>query len=183
MNQRTLLRTPLVALLFALACFVTACQVAPKSVAPNPDDLAGLERFENLPTDHISGPVQYPQIPPAGGPHNPFWQNCGIYAEPVPNEQAVHSLEHGAVWITYRPDLPADQVDLLRALVRGNSHALLSPYLDLPTPVVASAWGAQIKLDSADDPRLAVFLSRFINNPEAPEPGAPCADSVGTPLE
>jgi hypothetical protein len=172
-------------LLLALNWLLAACQptASPAVLTPAPEALAGLERFENLSNQHVPGPVAYPQTPPVGGPHNPFWQNCGIYAEPVPNEQAVHSLEHGAVWITYRPDLSSDQIALLRDLVRGNSHALLSPYPDLPAPVVASAWGAQIKLDGAQDPRLPVFLERFINNPDAPEPGVTCADSVGVPLE
>jgi hypothetical protein len=58
---------------------------------------------------HVGGNIDYDQdlgIPPAGGPHNPSWQNCGFYDELVRDENAVHSLEHGAVWITYQPDLP-----------------------------------------------------------------------------
>jgi hypothetical protein len=185
MNRRTTLSDPRFVLLAALIWLLAACQPTPtpEALTRAPEALTGLERFENLAGDHVSGPVSYPQTPPVGGPHNPFWQNCGIYAEPVPNEQAVHSLEHGAVWITYRPDLATDQVDLLRDLVRGNDHALLSPYPDLPAAVVASAWGAPIKLDGAEDPRLPVFFNRFLNNPEAPEPGASCADSVGAPIE
>ncbi|HET9972943.1 MAG TPA: DUF3105 domain-containing protein [Streptosporangiaceae bacterium] len=36
--------------------------------------------------------------------------NCGIYDQPVPNERAVHNMEHGAIWITYQPSLPQAQV-------------------------------------------------------------------------
>ena len=75
--------------------------------------------------------------------------NCGIYDQPVPSENAVHSLEHGAVWVTYQPDLPQAEVDKLRQLVRGHSHLLLSPYPDLPQPVVASGWGVQLQLPGA----------------------------------
>jgi hypothetical protein len=59
----------------------------------------------------------------------------------VRNETAVHSMEHGAVWITCRPGLPTEQVDKLRELATSKTYVLASPYPDLPAPVVASAWG------------------------------------------
>ena len=70
----------------------------------------------------------------------------------------VHSTDHGAVWITYLPDLPAAAVDTLRALVRGWPYALLSPYPGLRSPIVASAWAVQMPVESAGDPRLSAFL-------------------------
>ncbi len=73
-----------------------------------------LESFHNLDYDHVKGSVDYMQSPPVGGDHASIWQNCGFYSEPVRNETAVHSMEHGAVWITYRPGLPTEQVDKLR---------------------------------------------------------------------
>src|SRR5512135_2125538 len=65
--------------------------------------LTGLQTYPNLARDHAQGAVTYAQTPPAGGNHSTQWQNCGIYTAPVGNEYAVHSLEHGAMWITYRP--------------------------------------------------------------------------------
>jgi hypothetical protein len=125
---------------------------------------------------HTQGTVDYEQNPPAGGEHNPVWQNQGFYEEPVRNESAVHTQEHGAVWITYSPDLPQDQKDELREIVEGQDCLLASPYPDLPgdTPVVASAWGAQIRLKSADDPDLQNFIRYYRKGPQTPEPNAPC---------
>jgi len=129
---------------------------------------------------HVVGRIEYKESPPMGGPHNVVWQNCGIYDEPVHNEHAVHSLEHGAVWITYRPGLPANQVQMLKD-VAADDFMLLSPYPGLPAPVVASAWNHQIKLDGAADPRLRAFIDEYKNNPQTtPEFGAPCAGGVGT---
>jgi hypothetical protein len=122
-----------------------------------------------------------PQTPPVGGPHNPIWQNCGFYSKPVRNENAVHSMEHGAVWITYSPDLPKDQVETLRDIAHRNSYVLVSPYSDLPSQVVASAWGKQLHLNSADDPRLEQFVRAYQQGPQNPEPGAPCNGGVGSP--
>jgi hypothetical protein len=145
------------------------------STAPN-----GVTSFKDLSRAHTDGPVDYPQTPPVGGPHNPVPQNCGFYSKPITNENAVHSMEHGAVWITYRPDLPRDQVEKIQSLAQ-KSYVLASPYPSLPAPVVASAWGKQLKLNSANDPRLEQFVSAYRQGPQTPEPGAACSGGVGSP--
>lgn len=138
---------------------------------PSPPE--SVQTFENLSRDHTELPVTYPQTPPVGGAHSPVWQDCGFYDAPVGNVYGVHSLEHGAVWITYRPDLPADQVAILKEQAE-QPYILVSPYPNLPSPVVATAWGKQLQLDSANDPRLDQFVRYFREGPQTPEPGAPC---------
>jgi len=141
-----------------------------------------VERVELPAARHIQGPLAYDQQPPLGGNHSPVWQNCGFYAEPVPPETGVHALEHGAVWLTYQQDLPAEQVDTLRETTASSRGFLLaSPYPDLPAPVVASAWGVQLALDGAHDPRLEQFVREHRNGPQTPEPGAPCTGGIGEP--
>jgi predicted small secreted protein len=141
---------------------------------------AGVTSYSNLSHDHTKEPVDYPQSPPVGGPHNPIWQNCGFYSKPVRDENAVHSMEHGAVWITYAPDLPKDQVEKITSFTLKN-YVLVSPYPGLPAPVVASAWGKQLRLNSANDPRLGQFVTTYRLGPQNPEPGAPCSGGVGSP--
>jgi predicted small secreted protein len=141
---------------------------------------AGVTSYSNLSRDHTREPVDYPQSPPVGGPHDPIWQNCGFYSKPVRNENAVHSMEHGAVWITYRPDLPRDQVEKIKSLTQKR-YVLASPYANLPAPVVATAWGKQLLLDSTNDPRLEQFVRAYRQGPQSPEPGAPCRGGVGSP--
>jgi hypothetical protein len=133
---------------------------------------------------HTGGEVDYEQSPPVGGAHNPVWQNCGYYDKPISDENAVHSLEHGAVWITYSPDLPQDQVDELRGIAESQSYILVSPYPDLPsnTPVVASAWGKQVGLSDADDPDLGSFIQAYQQGPQTPEPGAVCTGGTSATL-
>src|SRR6185369_14834468 len=90
-------------------------------------------------------------------------------------EHAVHSMEHGAVWITYRPDLPAAQVQRLKAAA-ADDFVLLSPYPGLAHPVVASAWNRQLAFDDPSSPGLEGFIGQYKNNPSStPEFGAPCA--------
>ncbi len=143
--------------------------------------ISGVVTYSNLSRQHVAGTIIYPQIPPVGGNHNPIWQNCGIYTSPIANENAVHSMEHGAVWVTYQPGLGAQDVTQLQNLVHGHSYALLSPYPNLPSPIVISAWGVQLKVNSANDPRLAQFLAKYEQGPQTQEVGAACSGGKGTP--
>ena len=144
-------------------------------------EIEGVQTFTGLSQQHQDGELTYEQTPPVGGAHNAVWQNCGVYEQPVANQHAVHSLEHGAVWVTYRPDLPAEQVEQLQTMFRGRGYTLLSPYPDLPTPIVASAWGAQLQLESADDERLEQFLGKYVQGAQTPEPGAACIGGTSAP--
>lgn len=146
------------------------------------DAPAGTETFDYPSRNHVQGSVAYDRTPPAGGDHAGVWQNCGSYPDPIVPEQGVHSMEHGAVWITYRADLEASDVDRVRSLADGETFVLVSPWeADLPSAVVASAWGRQLEVSSASDPRLEQFVRAFQVGPQAPEPGAPCTGGVGEP--
>ena len=133
--------------------------------------------------DHDEGVViESGSLPPVGGVHSPRWQTCGIYDQPVEAKNAVHSMEHGAVWIAYHPDLPAEDVESLREQARDQSYLLLSPYPDLASDVVLSAWGVQLEVDSASDERIAQFISQYRLGPQTPEFGAACDGGVGRPI-
>jgi hypothetical protein len=154
----------------------------PTLTAPEGGPLSGIETYRGLSHSHVEGEVDYPVEPPVGGRHDQAWVNCGFFPEPVDPEQAVHSMEHGAVWITYRPDLPAPQVDTLRDLVADHPYLLVSPWPgELPSPVVLSAWGVQLEVASATAPGVTAFVDEFEEASQAPEPGAPCIGGVGEP--
>lgn len=164
-------------IIILIARAVTSGGAAPVGKIP------GIKTFSNLARTHVDGKVTYPQNPPVGGPHNAAWLNCGIYDASVTNENAVHSLEHGAVWITYQPKLAAADVQHLVSLVKGKSYVILSPYDGLQTPVVASAWGVQLQVQTAYDSRISQFIQKYAQGPQTPEPGAPCSGGTGSPSE
>jgi hypothetical protein len=174
-SRRTYLIVGVVIVLFVAGFIALAVMDArQKSASGAPDE---VKTYDVGPAGvHTGEDVGYDQAPPAGGPHDPVWQNCGYYDKPVRDENAVHSLEHGAVWITYSPDLPQNQVNELKNIAESESYVLVSPYPDLPddTPVVASAWGKQVGLDGADDPDLESFIQAYQQGPQTPEPGAVC---------
>lgn len=178
-SSRRLLFWAIASLILAIAAAVGIFFFTQSQAASG--ELTGVVTYSNLSRQHVSGKVNYPQNPPVGGNHNPVWQNCGMYSTAIANENAVHSLEHGAVWVTYQPSLGQQDVEQLRSLLRGHSYILLSPYPGLPSPVVISAWGVQLQVKSASDPRLALFLTKYEQGPQTPEPGASCASGTGTP--
>jgi hypothetical protein len=158
----------------------------------SPDEIEGLQTFDAYeePQDHVDGPVDYAESPPVGGPHAPppDWADCTgtVYDVDVRHENAVHSLEHGAVWITYNPDEIQDaDIDTLAALVKNESGRMMSPYVGLDSPISIQSWGHQLKVDSADDPRIEQFADLLtLNNEFTPEPGASCENPtfIASPL-
>ena len=144
-------------------------------------DLEGVLSFGNLLRNHDQeAEFADSGLPPTGGSHDPRWQNCGIYADPVDESLAVHSLEHGAVWLAYQPNLAVDKVAELQDMVRGESYVLMSPFPGLQSEVVMSSWGKQLIIDAVPDESIEQFIERYKG--AGPEPGAPCTDGVGQPL-
>ncbi|WP_434741499.1 DUF3105 domain-containing protein [Micromonospora sp. SH-82] len=150
------------------------------------DNIADIQNFRKSDPElvkganHQAGPVEYAQSPPVAGPHNNSWQNCmgDVYDAPIANEHAVHSLEHGAIWITYRPDLPADQVQQLTEKVQGTEKMMLSPYEGLDRPISLQAWGYQLKVDDAGDSRIDEFTRTLRVNASIEGPNALCSQGI-----
>jgi len=128
---------------------------------------------------HAPGKLTYKMSPPVAGNHNDKWQNCmgDVYTSQIANEHAVHSLEHGAVWIAYKPDLAKDEIDKLVGKVRDKEFMMISPYPGLDKPISLQAWGFQLKLDRADDPRIDQFIDALRKN-ASQEPQVGCSGGI-----
>lgn len=178
-----------VAVLAALAVLVGPHLVSAQAVngfAPTVSDpdpttrIPGVTSQKFPPGLHV-GPeqrVNYPDSPAYGGPHDQVWALCNgvVYPRALRQENAVHSMEHGAVWVTYDPAvLTADQVSALAAKVSGKPYMLMSPFPNLGTAVSVQGWGRQLKLSDPTDIRLDEFIAAVRLNPNVtPEPGATC---------
>jgi hypothetical protein len=164
-----------------------ADKFAPSESNQDPSDgIDGVVKIEYPAALHVSADqrVAYDQAPPFGGPHDQTWATCTgvVYPNAIRSENAVHSLEHGAVWITYNPDLVSDdQRQQLADRVDGKSYMLMSPYPGLDSPISLQSWGHQLKVDSADDERINQFVAALrLNRFGAyPEVGASCSTIPG----
>jgi Protein of unknown function (DUF3105) len=162
-------------------------QPIPNGPPLNSSAPAGIVTYPVTSRNHVTGKVQYDHSPPVGGDHSAVLLNCGIYDLPINNENLVHSLEHGAVWITYLPGLPPGELDGLRALVKASyrgleRYVILSPYPGQSAPIIATAWGYQLTLQVSTDPRLQNFIDYFRHGPQTLERSAPCSLGVGNPI-
>jgi len=169
----------------------------PSSSNPDPtDQIDGVLKVYYPAAEHVtaSQKVDYTYTPPLGGRHDSVWATCTgvIYPVAIRTENAVHSLEHGAVWITYNPDdLDSDDIAELEQRVDGLNYLLMSPYPGLDQPISLQSWGHQLKVTDARDLRIDQFITAtrqntqsgvYDENPSAtgyPEPGATCATVPG----
>ncbi|MFI8945644.1 DUF3105 domain-containing protein [Streptomyces sp. NPDC053750] len=141
----------------------------------------GVQTWEgNLSRNHVAKKVTYPVEPPVGGDHNQVWMNCDgdVYTKPLNNENAVHSLEHGAVWVTYTSKAPKAEVEKLAAKVKKTPYSLMSPVEGQKDPIMLSAWGHQRTVTGADDPNVNTFFEKFVQGEQTPEPGAACTNGL-----
>ncbi|MGW2176868.1 DUF3105 domain-containing protein [Streptomyces sp. NPDC001732] len=150
---------------------------------PGDGSIEGLRTWdaEKLTRNHVTTPVTYPMKPPVGGDHNPVWMNCDgeVYEKAIPDVNAVHSLEHGSVWVTYTDRASDADVAKLAERVNRTPYSLMSPYEGQSGTIMLSAWGNQVTVDGADDPRVDRFFAEFVQGPQTPEPGATCSGGLG----
>ncbi|NEA62093.1 DUF3105 domain-containing protein [Streptomyces sp. SID12488] len=135
---------------------------------------------KKLTQNHVTKTVDYPMEPPVGGDHNQVWMNCNgdIYTKALNNMNAVHSLEHGAVWVTYNSKASKTDIDALAAKVKKTPYTLMSPDDKQADPIMLSAWGKQRTVTSAKDPNVDKFFEEFVQGKQTPEPGAACTNGL-----
>ncbi|WAP57223.1 DUF3105 domain-containing protein [Streptomyces sp. S465] len=141
-------------------------------------EFKSMRTWQNLGRTHVEGTVDYAMSPPVGGNHNQVWQNCNgdVYTKPLTKENAVHSLEHGAVWVTYTDKASKEDIATLKERVEKTPYSMMSPYQDQDAPIVLNAWGNQLDIQEASDPRVAAFFKKFVQGKQTPEPGAYCTN-------
>lgn len=106
----------------------------------------------------------YNSNPPTSGPHYPEPAKWGIYDRELADEQLVHNLEHGGIWISYRD--PADQELITKLKDIADDYSLkviMTPRPQDDSAIAVAAWGRLLKLDAFDDGQIRGFIKAFIN--------------------
>ncbi len=156
----------------------TSSDLVDSSALPAPTSIPVSE----IGASHVDPPVSFDRSPSIGGDHYPFWQNCGFYNVELIEGAATHTMEHGAVWITYNESTTSsDDLATLEQLTKDNAKLLISPYPH-DEPLVLSAWGVQQRdITSIDATEVGAFIETWIDNPELAEAGVRCTGAAGIP--
>ena len=120
-------------------------------------------------SDHVptGQTVDHASFPPTSGDHWPPGEQarCGFYKDGIPDERAVHNLEHGNIVVSYHFSDQA-QVDQLRRVVDdiglANAWGITRLYDKIPEDQVAlAAWGVLDVMDGIDEDRIARFFDTY----------------------
>ncbi|MDO8470863.1 MAG: DUF3105 domain-containing protein [bacterium] len=136
------------------------------SQKPTSSDLSQAIPFEGQ--THVSEgtPVEYRSNPPTSGNHWPDPLKDGLYDVQKPDEAAVHSLEHGRIWISYKPSISAPAIQALNELLSGQQAVIFTPREKNDTDIALAAW---MRLDtfnlspegSVDTERILTFIKNY----------------------
>ncbi len=128
-----------------------------------------VEEFPIEGVEHVSAEttVEYKTNPPTSGPHFAQAQNWGVYDKEIDDKAAVHALEHGGIWISYK-DISDDEKNILEEIGRENSgSAIVSPRGANDVKIAVVSWGRMMKLDTADKAPIQKYIDTYKN--QSPE--------------
>jgi len=112
--------------------------------------------------------IIYNTNPPAAGEHYAKTAHAGIYDKAPADGNLVHSLEHGAVILWYKPDLQKKDVEKLKKIFsQTTGKSIMTPRKSLDVPVAVSSWGRVLRLQTIDDKQIKKFFET--NHDRAPE--------------
>jgi hypothetical protein len=125
-----------------------------------------------------AAPPDYSSVPATSGTHAPVAAPCGIYREEIPEIFTIHTLEHGAVVVYYRPgDVDEATLAEVEELARTMAtHIVVAPYTDMPTPVALVAWGHLAARPSLEVEEVRSFWGEYAQR--GPESGIRCPVEV-----
>jgi len=149
---------------------------------PSQDDSFGPDLSQGITyegANHITQgeSVSYQSNPPTSGSHWSGPLRAGIYDTEKPDEAIMHSLEHGRVWVSYKPSIPEETKQALEELLRGDSLVILTPRSENDTDIALSAWTRLDTFDLAEDGtldenRIFDFTRRYRNKGPESVPGS-----------
>ncbi|HEU4481278.1 MAG TPA: DUF3105 domain-containing protein, partial [Actinomycetota bacterium] len=133
--------------------------------------------------EHVAGTVAYETSPPVSGPHAGTPAQCGVHSEQIPNENQVHSLEHGAVGLQYSPDLDPESIRTLEEIAgEFDKDVFSAPYDGIDRGNIAvTSWGRAMYLDELDEVAVRDYIDVFAG--EGPEAGQECPSTVDSPFQ
>ncbi len=116
--------------------------------------------------EHISTTQKnkkYKTNPPTSGAHYGTAQPGGFYNRSIQDENAVHSLEHGYIWITFK-DQSKNVLDELKKIAKRYPYRVVISYRkENDSPLALASWGRLLKLNNFDKKKIMEFIENNYN--------------------
>jgi len=135
--------------------------------APVSSPVEGTQDFDIVGRSHIAQGTEgsgYNSEPPTSGPH---WGNPaknGIYDTPLPDQQLIHNLEHGHIWISYKSEVGEEVINKLKEIVKEDDwKVVLAPRDKNETKIVLAAWGRVLKMEEPEYEKIKDFIKTYRN--------------------
>ena len=128
-----------------------------------------VEEFSIEGRDHVLSEVkvEYKTNPPTSGGHLAQAENWGVYDKEIDDKAAVHSLEHGGIWISYR-DIGDEEIKILEEIGKNNSQrVVVSPRSLNDDKIVVTSWGKMMKLEKVEKALIQRYINTYVN--QSPE--------------
>lgn len=124
--------------------------------------------FEGQGQDHVplGTAFSYNSNPPTSGPHFAEPSDWGVFEEEIPDQVLIHNLEHGGVWIAYRPDTNPDVVGRLEAIAKAYGRkVIMAPRSANDADISLAAWQRLDVFPAAEfsEARVRRFIEAFRN--------------------
>ncbi len=133
-----------------------------------PEELAIQgKQISLLEADHVpEGTVvsDYNSNPPTSGSKYPSPAGWGSYDFPIKDEVAVHNLEHGGIWITYKGVDEGTRTELEKIASFYNQAVILSSRMENENKIALASWGRLDSFDEFDKERIELFIRSNVNN-------------------
>lgn len=144
--------------------------------------VAGTEEFPIVGRTHLASGTPgsgYNSNPPTSGNHWAAPVKEGVYDKLLADEQLIHNLEHGYVWVSYVPCgedgkvatisanvkcASKDVVAELKKIVEADSwKVVLAPRDKNETMIALAAWGRLLKFDDSNYDKMKDFIKTYRN--------------------
>ncbi len=150
-----------------------------------PDEIGGheLTKFSGGGVgEHAEGTLDYEMSPPVEGTHATSPAACGVHGTAIPNENLVHSLEHGAVGLMFSPDASPDDITALEDLaLEFDENVLSAPFSGMESPFSVISWGERMDLAELDVDAMREYIDVFAG--KGPEAGQTCPSTTDSPFD
>lgn len=138
-----------------------------KTTTPRPGESIAIQGREHISVG--SSHEEYNSNPPTSGSHYAQPTDWGVYQDELKDENVIHSLEHGGIWISYQPSIDEETKEKLEAIGKKYSGSVVvSPRTANDSPIALASWGRLEKLMTFDETRIVEFIKR--NKNKSPEP-------------